>query len=372
MKHIFLVHSPITYLVAVSVIKEKQIEKENAIIIFDEFKKFISNENYISISLKEFYTQERSLKKVYNYFKYFNIVNRVDRVINHFINNNKFIAYIPVLHLVSKSLITHSNCYAYNFIEEGLVNYYKEETLQSFAAINSKDSWRSAGLKNVKKVFNEMYMVLRGYNFKLQSLPFSYSNYGSFRDVLFYGLSEESFPLVSSTKKIILSFRRENYSFINNEIDIDLSNSIVWIGDGGVFHHGFSEDVYLQGILQGCISFIKEKCIKKIFIKFHRDEPSSLRNKVQNLFTINGILFQVIPDSVIMELLLFKALNVTLIGVYSSLLYYASIMGHKSFSIYEYLKQEYEKVLKNRDFSFYWEKVNQVKLKTENSVNGKA
>jgi hypothetical protein len=46
-----------------------------------------------------------------------------------------------------------------------------------------------------------------------------------------------------------------------------------------------------------------------------------------------------------MELLLFEATNVTLVGVYSSLLFYAAIMGHESFSIYECLKKNIPKLL---------------------------
>jgi hypothetical protein len=61
-----------------------------------------------------------------------------------------------------------------------------------------------------------------------------------------------------------------------------------------------------------------------------------------------------------MELLLFEANNVTLAGVYSSLLFYAALMGHQSFSIYEFIKEEYSKVLRNRDFNFYWSKVNRI------------
>ncbi|MGI8952514.1 MAG: hypothetical protein ACR2FN_13130 [Chitinophagaceae bacterium] len=361
MKHLFLVHSPVTYLTSVAVIKEQRLSKEDAVIIFIEFEKLTQkNEQYTGVSLNEFFTNKTFLKKFYNYFRYFNISTRIDKLVDSTIKQEKFIAYIPVLLLASKALITHPNCCTFNFIEEGLANYYREETLNSLAAINSRDPWRSSVFKNMKTIFNEMYLVLRGYNFKLQALPFSYSCYNSFNNVKFFGLSQNSFPLIDERKKIVVSFEKKDFVSIKQPHDFILDNKIIWIGDGGVFHHGFSEALYLQGIKKGCIDFIKEKKQRNIFIKFHRDEPGYLRKKVQKLFEDNEISFEVIPDSVIMELLLFDAKNVMLIGVYSSLLYYASIMGHQSFSVYEFLKKEYSKIIASRDFNFYWNKVKRI------------
>jgi len=128
----------------------------------------------------------------------------------------------------------------------------------------------------------------------------------------------------------------------------------VWVGDGGVIQHGFDQSFYLQGIKHGCIEYLKSRGEKNILIKFHRDESQFLRSNVLQLFRDQNISVEIIPDSTIMELLLFEATNVTLIGVYSSLLFYAGIMGHQSYSIYEFLKREYFKAIANRDFSFYW------------------
>src|SRR6266496_1229351 len=362
MKHLFLVHTPITYLSSVSIISKLGLQREDAIIFFIQFDKAISSsDQYISITLNEFYKKERSFKKLYNYFRYFNIPGRIDPIIDATINNEKFVAYVPVLTFIHKLFITHPNCCAFNFIEEGLAHYYKEETLENLDPGYSKDLWRSSISQNTKKVLNEMYLVLRGYNFKLQGLPFSYSCYNSFEHVRFYGLTQDSFPLIDVRKKVIIPFEKKRFALQKPEYNVNLDGKIVWIGDASVLRHGFSASIYIKGIKDGCIGFIKNRGEKEIFIKFHRDEPVQLRTAIKKLFQENGISFQIIPDSVIMELLLFKAENVTLVGIYSSLLYYASIMGHHSFSIYEFVKQEYSKVLKNRDFAFYWSKVSLIK-----------
>ncbi len=362
MKHLFLVHSPITYLISVSIITELKIAKEDAVIVFHEFDEVDKqNDQYIGVIINRVYIKKLSFRKFYNYIRYFNIINRIDRLVNAIIKNQKFISYIPVLTYIGKSLITHPNCTSFSFIEEGLGHYYKEETVHSLTATNSKDLFRSSGLKNIRRVLSETYLLYRGYNFKLQALPFSYSCYHSFKNVGFYGLSSDSFPLIDQEKKIIIPFVAKNFGLIKQDESINLNSKIIWVGDGSVSQHGFSQNLYLEGIKEGCIRFLKEKETKNIFIKFHRDETNNLRKIIKKIFEDNQIEVQVIPDSVIMDLLLFIAEYVILIGVYSSLLYYASVMGHTSFSIYEFLKKEYSKVLKNRNFDFYWDKVKLIK-----------
>jgi hypothetical protein len=356
-KHIFLVHTPITYLVSISVINELKINKEGAIIIFHEFNNeaLFESHMYTSTRIGEI-DDKKFFRKLLGFFKYFNIARRVDLLIDRITGNENFIAYVPVLTPVQKFLITHPNCVSFNFIEEGLAQYFKENTLETLNPLYRKYAWRSSILNQPGRVLNEIYFVLRGYNFKLSGLPFSYSCYNSVRNVFFYGLTEDSFPLINDQQKTILSFEGKKFSAVRQNCDINLNDKFIWIGDPGVVHHGYKQKIYLDGILKGCISFLTKKEVKDIFVKFHRDEPNNLRKAVAKLFDDNGISIQVIPDSTIMELLLFEAKNVSLIGVYSSLLYYASIMGHKSFSIYTFLQEEYTNARK-RDFTFYWNKV---------------
>jgi hypothetical protein len=356
-KHIFLVHTPITYLVSISVIKELKLSKEDAFIIFHEFndEAILENDMYTSARI-EGVNEKKFFRKLYEFFRYFDIAGHIDKLIDTVVATEKFIAYVPVFTPIHKLLITHPNCISFNFIEEGLAHYFKEDTLETLNPLYRKFSWRSSIFKNPKRVLNEMYLVLRGYNFKLLGLPFSYSCYGSLKNVVFYGLTHDSYPLISNQKKVIISLEEKNFNFIRQRYTISLNDKFVWIGDPGVIHHGFSSKIYLRGIQEGCINFIKGKGVKNIYIKFHRDEPDNLREAIKKLFRDNEISIHVIPDSTMMELLLFEAKNVTLIGVYSSLLYYASIMRHKSFSIYNFLQEEYTNVRK-RDFTFYWNKV---------------
>src|SRR5436309_2433551 len=119
MKHVFLVHSPITYLVSVSIISELKLPNEDSIIIFHEFDRIEQADLYISVSLNEFYTKTLS-KKLISYVRHFNLVRRMDTLLDAVLKGEKFVAYVPVLTRIGKSLITNAKCCAFNFIEEGL------------------------------------------------------------------------------------------------------------------------------------------------------------------------------------------------------------------------------------------------------------
>ena len=363
MKHIFFVHTPVTYLGAVAVIQHLNLTKQEAIIFFQSFKTTAAeNSNlYSTVSIEAFFSEGNFFKKISSVFTGFGISKKFDKLVSEAVKGEKFIAYIPVVTFIHKLLITHQKCAGFNFIEEGLAQYYKEDTLESINPLYSKKSWRSSLISHFRASINELYLLARGYNFKLLSLPFSYSCYHAVKGVQFYGYSTDSFPLAHPDRRTILPLISNNAALLQQALQLNLDNSFIWIGDPGVIHHGFSKQIYLQGITDGCISFLKEKNIHFIFIKFHRDEPMSLRKEVEKLFLVHEIETVIIPDTAIMELYLATAVNASLFGIYSSLLYYAAIMGHTSYSVFNYVKSEYNKAVANRDLGFFWQKVQLLK-----------
>ncbi len=92
MKHLFLVHSPVTYLVSVTIINELKIPKEDAIIIFDRFKLPVGeNDTYVGIGIHDIYKKELSFKKIVDFFRHFSMVDRIDRLVDTIIHKEKFI-----------------------------------------------------------------------------------------------------------------------------------------------------------------------------------------------------------------------------------------------------------------------------------------
>lgn len=371
MKHIFFVHTPVTYLGSIAIIEHLNLKKEDAIVFFQSFSNDIATNNALhqSILIDDLFSAQNWLSKIGSLLRNFSITKKFDNLIVQAIRQEQYVAYVPVVTFIHKLLITHPNCVGFNFIEEGLAQYYKEETLESINPVYSKLPWRSSLITCFKNTLQELYLYARGYNFKLLALPFSYSCYHGIQDVKYYGYSKDSFPLANNSQVTILPLISKNRSLFLQASALHLDNSFIWIGDPGIIHYGFSKKAYMQGITQGFIPFLKRKNVNTVFLKFHRDEPQLLRKEVVQLFKINSIQPTVLPDTTMMELQLANASNVTLTGIYSSLLYYGSILGHTSYSVFNFVKHEYSKAIANRNFDFFWKKVHLIENENNTFCN---
>ncbi|NSL89786.1 hypothetical protein ECE50_023285 [Chitinophaga sp. Mgbs1] len=356
MKHVFYIHSPITYLVAVSVCQYLKLSAEDVLFICDGF--YRSDKDITAIDISR-YNSGGAVDRILKTIKHFNKATYIDQVIDGFIGQHNFTAYVPVMRQVEKIMVTHEKCAGFHFIEEGLADYYYGETLSSFSITNAKSSWRLSLRKSHqrKEIFRQIIALLRGYNQKLQTLPFSYSCYTHFNQVKFFGIDTHAFPMADAGKRVIIPLV---CSRDNTDAALKPDNKVVWIGDNGVDFYGYGKELYLQGIREGLIAYLKRRGQKELLVKFHRGESKEMREAQLNLFRENGIEVRLIADNVIMEELLLTAENVKVCGVYSSLLYYAAIMGHTALSIYELLKKDYFKSLEGKNMSFFWSKVKDI------------
>jgi hypothetical protein len=354
MKHIFYIHSPITYLIAVSVCRYLDLPAKDALFICDGFNR--NTEIATVKDISEYNKGKNILSRSYKNIKYFNKAKFVDKIISDFILGYEFIAYVPVMRFVEKVIVTHRKCKGFNFIEEGLAHYYKGETLYSLSIANVRYDWRTSIFRKRQwnEIFRQVILLIRGYNMRLLALPFSYSCYNQFENVRFFGITRDTFPMIDEQKRQIIPLTNDLKPFYN---DLELDNGIVWIGDNGVDYYGFSKELYLEGIKKGVIKYLKEEGRNKLFVKYHRGESQTMRSIQIEIFKAYGIDVVVISDNVILEEILLHSKNVTLYGVYSSLLYYASVMGHRALSIYELLKRDYAKNLEGKNMDFFWSKV---------------
>ncbi|WP_214228852.1 polysialyltransferase family glycosyltransferase [Pedobacter sp. B4-66] len=352
MKNIFLVHSPITFLVSKAVIEHLGIPDEDVLMITNAFTN--SDHSFKMVDISSFYCSSTKMGTIANSIRFFNRNKLIDSIIDGFVGSAQFNAYVPVLNYVEKIVVTHEKCANFNFIEEGLVHYFLEETIDSHTVAHARDSWRTSSF-DLKRMIPAVLSLLRGYSPRLQSLPFSYSCYANFKDVNFFGITEEVFPLANPSKKHVVKIP-DNKGVQSAEYNF--TDSIIYIGDCCVDFYNYSCELYLRGIEQGLITYLKQNNISQIFIKFHRLESEIVKQAQRNLFVKFNIHLVEIPNPVIMELALNKSANSILFGTYSSLLYYASIMGHSAYSIYGLLedKEKYKGMI-GRNMDFYWEKV---------------
>lgn len=350
MKHIFYIHSHLTYIISIGVINELALDKKNVFILSDGYT---NNLNYpINMIRGKKYTKNKFRYHIFH----FNIPKSIDTFIKKLIKNEEFTLYCPAITHTTSVLLTNENCKQLHFIEEGFTSYLKNLSLERFSYLHSNKNWRYKNSDGLKAFFSDLILLLRGMNMKLNSLPIYYNCYFGFSSMKFFGLSNDAFPIIENSNKHII-----NIKDISNSIDYKSSflindNANVWIGDCSVDTVKYNRQLYLTGIKEGFINYLNKNSITNIYIKFHPNESQYSRNCLLNVLTESNITFSIIPDSTILELELLYIKKISLFGIYSSLLYYNTIMGNNSYSIINY-EPEYKSFLEKTDMSFYWNKI---------------
>ena len=94
MKHIFVVHSQITYLAALAIIcEEKMVDDDYLLIGFKSFN-YTLPVNIVTTRGQKIWGGRMG------------VASDVDRVVNHFIGNDSFIAYFSVVDKLARLLLT--------------------------------------------------------------------------------------------------------------------------------------------------------------------------------------------------------------------------------------------------------------------------
>ena len=104
MKHVFSVHSPITFLAAYATIKYLQLNKEDVIILSSTYKVLINDYKVIpSFS-------EAKNKNIFQKLRYFNVPKSSDKYLSNYIKGQDFTAYVDLMSYAQRILITHKKC----------------------------------------------------------------------------------------------------------------------------------------------------------------------------------------------------------------------------------------------------------------------
>lgn len=330
MKHVFIIHSNITYLAALGVICKEKIDlKEVVIISWRKFKQDtpVRIYNLIPYSLKQ---------SLLHPIDYLFTVRYLDRQITKLVNNEPYIAYTEALYCFHDIVVTHPLCQKFHFIEEGLAVYDNapEWSKQTYN-YSCKPSYRYKGLSGIKRKLSDILMIIKGYKLEMLGLPAFYNAYFNAKGINFYGFSDYSFYGVQNLHRISLKEVKECFSW--NLYYNKLENVDIWIGQNSPAEDKEAIDKYVKAIEEGCAKKLISQGKNKIMVKFHPVEEMYAKRQTLKMFEKNGINVEIIPDDVILEIELFNAKNVTLYSVSSSLLVYASMLGIKCYSIWRYL-----------------------------------
>lgn len=345
MKHIFIVHSPITYLSALGVVLKENLKKDDVLIISETFSLGYEPIPIVKLS--------GSLKTTrFSTIFGSSVQRKLYKYLDQEIKGELFTAYIPVFHYLDRFLILHKNCIGFHFIEEGLAAYYTSYSLNQYMIIPKGDALYSDKFtKRLKQIFWEVVFAIKGYTGKLNSIPTFYLAYAYDEGINFYGFHSLAHKFAVNRKIISFEDILVNYGF---KSILKLNNCYIWVNDPDIEALGkYTVVEFLDVIRRGYINFLKINNIEFTYLRFHYRDDFKQRKMILDMFEKERIKVSVIPDHIIMEFELIGSENITLFGFYSSLLLYGSIFGCKSYSIINYSDYSRNNLLNKRIESFW-------------------
>lgn len=305
MKHLFLVHSHITDLVATQLVKEQGLSIIDVIFLLAR-----NHQTKFPNSLEFPYTHYPidSFKVNLLFWKSRSKVAELDSWIDSICNGQDFIFYTPqsgmnIFYLIS----SHPKCNGFAYIEEGLGSYKYFEQIKN----KKKESW----LRN----------LLYDLNFKKRAPSVKHFfdlNHPKYLGC--YAIGKEAFPDLKN--KIVLQLPFEQKDATSN-----YENVIVL---GPYIEYGEVPQAAFLAAYQETIEWLIDKGIQSAHIKHHpaQDKLQSIEpiNKINQRF-LNQIKITTIEKNVVLENIALNT-NANFYLVLGSIGIYADITGNKVYS----------------------------------------
>lgn len=304
MKHIFFVHSPITFIVACKVIQLKEIPSDN--IIFLTHRGFHVPISGFKTYVFPYQWSPEPFPFQVNFFNSWKRLEAFDQFINEITEKSLFSIYLPHTEFrVLKILISHPFCQDFSYIEEGLAAYFPLNVL------NPKQGKRRIHL--IDRIF---------YKNRIKDKLFMNSGYKAA-----YGLYPESFPAFED-RVILDKIHTPGVAMLASLFEKDYSlyeNAHIIVLDA-ISEHGVVGRQEHMVAIKRLIQILREKNVKKLFIKYHPAQVGT-----QEYYSIQKILSHwpeaeevvEIPQDVYLEIVAKKCrsvcfyINVSSIGFYA-------------------------------------------------------
>lgn len=352
MKYLFTIHSHVTFLSALAVIKYEKLDKDEVIIISSNYR--VPLEDYTVCP-----SYDETETSLFIKLKNLNYPAAFDRYIDQITGGEKYIAFIDLMSSGNRILVTNPQCEGFHFIEEGIVNYGNYDSFRLLTIDIDRFPWRINYKKDWKLLLNGIFRIIRGRSLKLLSLPIHPNIYANFQSVKFYCFSEKAFLKISPESKVITPFtiiREEMQSLING---LDISGSCLWLGDSMNRVYGIDLEEFKSALTTFLENWIKQDnniLQRKMYIKFRPDQPDEEKRETLRIFESFGFEITILSYDTIIEALLIASENVNVMGNGTSLLIYANILGHRSYSMFRNIPDKYNIPLA-KDYSGVWEMV---------------
>lgn len=325
MIHIFSIHSPITFLIAYTIIRKLGLKKEDVILLSSGYE----------VPFGDFRVEPAFHKISNSIFRKiidFNAPKAHDRYIDVLTGNQPFIAYIDLMSYYQKVLVTHSKCISFNFIEEGNSTYQSYDDMTDLTWSERKTNYRIKGFFD-GNLFRIIIRALRGYNLRLLSIPYNYMAFVNFKNIKFFCFSQNAFFNIPSDKRVILK-PEANKEIQDMALGLSLINDCIWIdGSNGMFTD--IPETYYHRAIDKAIGLLPYEIVEKklIYVKL-RNNNNIANNYLCTSLKNAGFTVEILSNSIILEALFIVSKNCYVIANLSSALEYAYCFGHKAYSIY--------------------------------------
>lgn len=315
MKHLFYIHSFITYIVSVSVVSELALDHHDVVFIYGRGFNYRDLPDIKTVELPDMLvalSQVPSYGKRSVFFRKYHQIAQLDKLIITLMRGEKFTGYLPLSkNYLMQLLATHPKCADVIFLEEGLLSYsgnFNKATYSYFV-----DGWRGklAAMAKYPNHGNRSF-YFRPYT---HSRPVPIYMIHDAPDIVEPGID------VRVLKSVLVPPLDSQFKFDNSYllvIDTVVENGIT------------SSENFLRTLDIFIAEALKAKQ-RSIWIRFRPHYPPS--KAVIARFEENSIGVKILPDEICVESVLHYSMNLTVVGLHSSLLFYAAIWGCKSYSL---------------------------------------
>lgn len=252
--------------------------------------------------------------------------------VGKFIGDKPFTAYIDIMHTYQKLLVTHENCFSFHFMEEGTDSYMQAISLEDFTRTAVSEKFKT---KSIKGLFNEIFRSSRGYTSGLHSLPYHAQSYQYNHNRNYFCLSDYCYPGVHNSQKVVIEpklNKKESKLLASN---ISLNNVIIVIEETYPAQFGITKTEYKK-VLSYALCQLNENN-DKVYIK---SRPSASGDSIlTSILRDLDIAHEILPQQTLAEGLFLNSNNLKVVGFVSSLLFYAKLFGHHSYSMLSRLEE---------------------------------
>lgn len=321
MKHLFYVHSGITYLVSLATIKRLALSKEDVVLMFA--RNFTQCSDYATLVCDE---HEDEVARLPSYgsgkvCKMWSTLQALDRKLNK-VAPGGFKVYLPSdRNYLMQFIQTHPLCRERNFIEEGLLTYHdgmQKKKLDSETSFSSK----------IKHLFRAPFHRFR-------------TNVSPWRNIVepesvVYVATPAAVNMLSHRKTVLVDVRAVMKAVSGKKItDLLVLDPVVEMKqcDSGTYFKCLNEFV---------LSSLPKNDI--VHVKFH---PRQSNVEVYHeIFKRHSVRYEMLEQGIILEELICAHPNLHVFGLNSSSLFYAQQWGVRT-TLFSRLLSEQDQIYRN-------------------------